>query len=75
MTIKEMMFEFQKTRDSVDVAVHKMVKVLGSDVKYKKNNEVVIKSYGVKWIYERYYREGYLKELECYKNHLDTLYE
>lgn len=75
MTIPDIMFKFQKTRDSVDVAVHKMIKVLGSEAKYKINNRmVVIRNYGVRWIYEKYYRKEYLDELERYKNHLDTLY-
>lgn len=75
MTIKEIMFEYQKTRNSVDVAVHKMIKVLGSNVKYKNDNKIVIRSVGIKWIYEKYYRKEYLSELEYYKNYLETLYK
>lgn len=73
MTIFEIMDEFDKTRNSVDVAIHKMIKVLGTDVKYKKDGFVVIKDYGVKWLYEKYYRKEYLKELEKYKLRLDLL--
>ena len=48
---------------------------IGDVITYKKDNEIVIRSDGIKWIYEKYYRKEYLSELEYYKNHLDTLYK
>ena len=67
MNITELMNYFDKSRNSIDVAVHKMVKELGSDIKYKQNNVVIIKASGVKWLNEKYYRKSYLKNLEIYK--------
>lgn len=75
MSINELMNYFKKSRNSVDVAIHKMVKVLGEDVRYKKDNKVIIKDYGVKWINEKYYRKAYLKELEKYKIMLEIDYK
>ncbi len=65
---------FWKTRNSVDVAIHKMVKVLGEDVRYRKENKVMIKDYGIKWLDQKYYRLSYLNYLENYKLKLDELY-
>ena len=75
MSIPEIMLMNNKTRDSVDVAIHKMTKKLGSNVKYKKDGVVKIKSYGVKWLYEKYFRHKYLTELEREKIRLDYLYD
>lgn len=74
MNVSEIMKYFWKTRNSVDVAIHKMVKVLGKDVRYRKDNKVVIKDYGIKWLDQKYYRLSYLNYLENYKLKLDELY-
>ncbi len=74
MSVLEIMDYFWKTRNSVDVAIHKMVKVLGEDVRYRKDNKVMIKDYGIKWLDQKYYRLSYLNYLENYKLKLDELY-
>ena len=75
MSISELMNYFKKSSNSVDVAIHKMVKVLGEDVRYKEDNKVIIKNYGVKWLNEKYYRKAYFKELEKYKIMLEIDYK
>lgn len=74
MSISELMNYFKKSRNSVDIAIYKMIKILGEDVRYKKDNKIIIKDYGVKWLNEKYYRKAYLKELEKYKIMLEIDY-
>lgn len=74
MAVPDIMKYFWKTRNSVDVAIHKMVKVLGEDVRYRKDNKVMIRDYGIKWLDQKYYRLSYLNYLEAYKLKLDELY-
>ena len=43
----------------------------GKDYKEIIDDEVIIKSDGVKWLYEKYFRLAYLEELENYKLELE----
>lgn len=71
LTLKEMMIFFNKSRNSIDVAVFKMCQALGKDLKYDRDNIVVVKAEGIKWIHENLFRRNYLKFLEEYKIRLE----
>lgn len=71
MSKKEMMEFFNKDLKSIDMAISKMCHRYNKDMKYIEDGIIFIKAEGVKYINEKYYRKGYLKELEEYKRTLD----
>lgn len=71
MNIKSLMSLFNKSRIALDTAISRMNKRTGKDYKEIIDGEVIIKSDGVKWLYEKYFRLAYLEELENYKLELE----
>ena len=59
--------EFNKSRNVIQVAVHRMQKEFPYPIKYEKAGMVFVKAEGVKWLHENYFRRDKLKELEEYK--------
>lgn len=71
LTIKDMMKYFNKSRNSIDVAIYKMNHALDKNLKYIKDDVTFIKAEGIKWIHENLFRRNYLKILEDYKINLE----
>ena len=59
--------EFNKSRNVIQVAVHRMQKEFHYPIKYEVSGMIFVKAEGVKWLHENYFRRDYLKELEEYK--------
>lgn len=59
--------EFNRSRNVIQVAVHRMQKEFSYPIKYEKAGMIFVKAEGVKWLHENYFRRDYLKELEEYK--------
>lgn len=59
--------EFNKSRNVIQVAIHRMQKEFSYPIKYEKAGMIFVKAEGVKWLHENYFRRDYLKELEEYK--------
>lgn len=66
LTIDELMQYFDKSRNSIDVAIYKMRKHFKKGFN-NTSEKVVIKPDEVKWIDENLFRKDYLKKLEKYK--------
>ena len=64
--------EFNKSRNVIQVAVHRMQKEFSYPIKYEVSGILFIKAEGVKWLYENYFKRNYLKELEEYKHDLES---
>lgn len=61
---------FEKTKNTIGVAVNRMERRNNASYKYIKDGKVMISKEGVKWLTENYFRKSYLKELELYKLNL-----
>ena len=59
--------EFNKSRNVIQVAVHRMQKEFPYPIKFESAGMIFVKAEGVKWLHENYFRRDYLKELEEYK--------
>lgn len=59
--------EFNKSRNVIQVAVHRMQKEFPYPIKHEVAGMIIVKAEGVKWLRENYFRRDYLKELEEYK--------
>lgn len=56
--------EFNKSRNVIQVAVHRMQKEFPYPIKFESAGMIFVKAEGVKWLHENYFRRDYLKELE-----------
>ena len=59
--------EFNKSRNVIQVAVHRTQKEFPYPIKHEVAGMIIVKAEGVKWLHENYFRRDYLKELEEYK--------
>ena len=59
--------EFNKSRNVIQVVVHRMQKEFPYLIKFEGSGMIFVKAEGVKWLHENYFRRDYLKELEEYK--------
>ena len=59
--------EFNKSRNVIQVAVHRMQKEFSCLIKFESAGMIFVKAEGVKWLHENYFRRDYLKEIEEYK--------
>ncbi len=71
MSVKEMMWYFDKDYGSIRLAIYKMHHEYNSNLKYYDNERLLIKAEGIKWLNEKYYRISYLKFLEKTKLNLE----
>ena len=67
--------EFNKSRNVIQVAVHRMGKEFPYPIKYELSGMTFLKSEGVKWLHENYFRKDYLKELEEYKYFINNSFK
>lgn len=67
MSVKRLSEYFDKSVESIRVAIYKMNKEYRPNLKYNKNGIIFIKAEGVKWLNEKYYRKSYLQYLERLK--------
>ena len=72
MPVKEIAKFLNKGREHIDVAINIMSKEYKNDLKYYIDGKLIIKSEGVEWIFEKYYRRLYLKYLLNLKQALEV---
>lgn len=72
-TINELCFLFGKNKNAILKGVQRMSERNSDNYKTYIDNQLVISSYGVKWLSENYFRKIYLKELEDYKLKLQQI--
>lgn len=64
---------FNKSKNTIGVAVNRMEKRTNQSFKYLKDGKVIISKKGVKWLSENYFRKDYLKKIEFYKLELQNV--
>lgn len=64
---------FNKSKNTIGVAVNRMEKRTNQSFKYLKDGKVIISKEGVKWLSENYFRKDYLKKIEFYKLELQNV--
>ena len=73
MSMSSMRYYLPKSKSAISVAVHRLQKQFPYSVKYSKNDYVVIKKEGIKWLFEHYWKKEYLLLLESYKHKLENI--
>lgn len=71
MSIKELSIYFHRNLESIRTAIYRMPDELKLSCKYIKDDNLYIKSEGVKWIHKNFYRKSYLEYLEKTKLSLE----
>lgn len=68
MSINELCDYFNQGKKCIYSAICRMCQKYDPSCKYKiDSHKIMISKEGVKWLYEEYFREAYLKDLEFYK--------
>ncbi len=73
MSVKDMMWYFEKDYASIRLAIYKMHHEYNQNLKYYENERLMIKAEGIKWLNEKYYRKSYLEYLERTKLALEGI--
>lgn len=73
ISLFELRSYFNKSKNTIGVAVNRMEKKTNQSFKYLKDGKVIISKEGVKWLSENYFRKDYLKKIEFYKLELQNV--